>query len=118
MVNSPVKLEERLALDPFYQRNMPRKLEEPEYYAPITNLELYNPEENVFEANAYELGNNIGEGTTFGLTFTYSGRIILLDSLKGEDRKKVLEHEKHHRNNPDEYRLDAFENKIPYDWKK
>ena len=81
-----------------YQKNELRN-EIPKYYGP-TDFELYKKEENVFEANAYQLGNNLGEGTTFGVTFIYGGKIILLDSLKGDDRAKVLEHEKHHRNNP------------------
>ena len=61
---------------------------------------LYPSEKDVFEVNAYQMGNVPGEGTTFGVTFTYGGRILLLDTLKGEDRKIVLEHEKHHRENP------------------
>lgn len=97
MVKTETNLEEALSL--FYQRNRARIEEAPREYGP-TDLELYNPEENVFEANAYLFGNNLGNGTTFGVTFTYSGRIILLDSLKGPDRDKVLQHEKHHRNNP------------------
>lgn len=83
-----------------YQKNeLNRLIEQPKGYGP-SEPELYEKEDNVFEANSYLFGNNLGDGTTFGVTFVYGGKIILLDSLKGEDRSKVLEHEKHHRNNP------------------
>lgn len=97
MVKSEIDLEEILN-NPFYQKNH-QLIEEPPKDYP-TDFELYDPEEDIFEANAYLFGNNLGEGTTFGITFTYSGRIILLDSLRGSDRDKVLQHEKHHKNNP------------------
>ena len=92
---------ERL-LNLFYQRN---ELKEPinnHYYEGnrIRNFYPQDNEDNVFEANEYLFGNNLGGGTTFGVTFIYGGKIVILDSLRGEDRKKVLEHEKHHKENP------------------
>ena len=83
-----------------YQRNDLKLLNEKlNNYLRFSIEDLYSKEENVFEANDYLFGNNLGEGTTFGVTFIYGGKIILLDRLKGEDRKTVLLHEKHHRNN-------------------
>jgi hypothetical protein len=100
MVNSNLSKEdlEKLVADVnlFYQRN---KLNVSLPYYP--EIKAREPEkDNIFEANDYFFGNNLGEGIIFGVTFTYSGRIVVLDSLKGRDRDIVLEHEKHHRNNP------------------
>ncbi len=82
-----------------YQRNRIPETEEQKYYSPV-DQKLYKKEENVFEANDYWFRNHEGNGTTFGVTFTYGGQIVILDRLKGTDRDKVLEHEKHHRHNP------------------
>jgi len=97
MVNS-TKLDEILQSVKLYQRNELNSRIEP-YYFPKNERTEISEEENVFEANAYQFGNNLGEGTTFGVTFIYGGKIVLLDTLKGDDRDKVLKHEKHHRNN-------------------
>ncbi|MEK6936964.1 MAG: hypothetical protein AABW58_02740 [Nanoarchaeota archaeon] len=96
MVNSEIDLKE-IVENLFYQRNRKFLEKPPEEYP--TDHELYKQEENVFEANDYLFGNNLGDGTTFGVTHLYGGRIVLLDKLRGEDRKRVLEHEKHHRDN-------------------
>ena len=92
-------LEERIELNPFYQRNRLSN-KTPDYY-PENRTRKFEElkEKDVFEANDYFFGND-RNGKTFGVTFTYSGKIILLDRLKGLDRDKVLEHEMHHRHNP------------------
>jgi len=100
MVNSNLSKEdlEKLVEDVnlFYQRN---KISLVEPYYREKKLEE-SVKDNIFEANDYFFGNHLKEGITFGVTFTYGGKIVVLDSLKGRDRDIVLEHEKHHRNNP------------------
>ncbi|MBI2671655.1 hypothetical protein HYX16_01850 [Candidatus Woesearchaeota archaeon] len=88
-----------------YQKNELGKKDIPEYQNYRCNIAglLYEDEEKegIFEANDYQMGNHIPGGFLFGFTDLYSKRIVLSDRLNGEDRKKVLEHEKHHRNNTD-----------------
>ncbi len=96
MVNSD--LEKSLKEINLYQKNELNKVRE-QYYTE-RKRDLNEDNENIFEANSYLFGNNLGNGITFGVTFIYGGKIFILDTLKGEDRAKVVEHEKHHRNNP------------------
>jgi len=91
-----------LLFNELYQRNEITDEKPRVYYGRDLSELLYEREENIFEANSYQFGNNLGDGITFGVTFVYGGRIFILDSLKGNDRDKVLKHEKHHRSNPSE----------------
>ncbi len=101
MVNSDLtkgELEKLVAdVNIFYQRN---KKSLPFSYYEKKKMHEDPVKEDIFEANDYFFGNHMGDGITFGVTFTYSGKIVLLDRLKGRDRDIVLGHEKHHRNNP------------------
>lgn len=90
-------LEEKIEL--LYQKNELIKSQLPYYPESRINKTEIPEEKDIFEANDYWFGNHLKEGTTFGVTFTYSGKIVILDRLKGSDKDKVLEHEKHHRNN-------------------
>ena len=85
-----------------YQRNEIKEI--PPYISYSSGLlrHLYEDEEKdkIFEASDYQMGNHVPGGFLFGFTDLYSGVIVLSDRLRGEDRKRVLEHEKHHRGNP------------------
>lgn len=105
MVNSNISREdlEKLIRDnSIYQRNELLKSTNQKDYYPNNRIKKFEePEEkDVFEAGDYWFRNHEGSGTTFGVTFTYGGKIVILDRLKGEDRKTVLQHELHHRHNP------------------
>jgi len=88
-----------------YQKNDLNKKSLPEYqnYRFDISRLFYEDEEKegIFEANDYQMGNHIPGGFLFGFTDLYSKKIVLSDRLRGEDRKKVLEHEEHHRKNTD-----------------
>ena len=68
------------------------KKETPSFYPSVLSLDEGKP---IIRCNSYVLGEGI-----LGLCFTYSGLIMILDGLRGEDEQQVIHHERTHRQHP------------------
>lgn len=82
--------------------DMLKKREVRYYYdSKSKKLEIYASDQFLLDGKLVVMCNSymLGKGL-LGVCFTYSGLIMMLDGLKGEDRERVLSHEKHHREHP------------------